>query len=81
MQWLTKDGKLVNTFEFKSQTELAEFVLKIAKQADKMHHHPDYKIFKAFTVEITLFTYDKNAITALDYKLSEFISSQFSLEV
>lgn len=81
MQWLTKEGKLVNTFEFKSQTELAEFVLKIAKQGDKMHHHPDYKIFKAFTVEITLFTYDKNAITSLDYKLSDFISSQFSLEV
>ena len=81
MEWLTKDGKLVNTFEFKSQTELAEFVLKIAIQADKMHHHPDFKIFKAFTIEITLFTYDKNAITELDYKLSEFISSQFSLEV
>jgi 4a-hydroxytetrahydrobiopterin dehydratase len=81
MEWLTKDGKLVNTFEFKSQTELAEFVLKIAKQADTMHHHPDYKIFKAFTVEITLFTYDKNAITELDYKLSEFISSQFSMNL
>jgi 4a-hydroxytetrahydrobiopterin dehydratase len=81
MEWITKDGKLVNTFEFKSQTELAEFVLKISKQADKVHHHPDFKIFKAFTVEITLFTYDKNAITALDYKLSEFISSQFNLEV
>jgi 4a-hydroxytetrahydrobiopterin dehydratase len=81
MEWITKEGKLVNTFDFKSQTELAEFVLKIAKQADKVHHHPDFKIFKAFTIEITLFTYDKNAITELDYKLSEFISSQFSLEV
>lgn len=74
MEWITKDGKLVNTFEFKSQTELAEFVLKIAKQADKMHHHPDYKIFKAFTVEITLFTYDKNAITALDHTLASYIT-------
>ena len=81
MEWITKEGKLVNTFDFKSQTELAEFVLKIAKPADKVHHHPDFKIFKAFTIEITLFTYDKNAITELDYKLSEFISSQFSLEV
>ena len=81
MEWNLIDEKLVANFNFKSQTELAEFVLKIAKQGDKMHHHPDYKIFKAFTVEITLFTYDKNAITALDYNLSDFISSQFSLEV
>ena len=75
MGWITKDGKLVNTFEFKSQTDLAEFVLKIAKQADKMDHHPDYKVFKAFTVEITLFTYSKKAITDLDYQLAKYISA------
>jgi 4a-hydroxytetrahydrobiopterin dehydratase len=75
MAWITKDGKLVNTFEFKSQTALAEFVLKIAKQADKIDHHPDYKIFKAFTVEITLFTYSKKAITELDHELAAFISA------
>jgi len=74
MEWITRDGKLVNTFEFKSQTELAEFILKIAEEADKMDHHPDYKIFKAFTVEITLFTYSKKAITELDYTLASFIS-------
>jgi pterin-4a-carbinolamine dehydratase len=74
MAWTTKDGKLVNTFEFNSQTALAEFVLKIAKQADKIDHHPDYKIFKAFTVEITLFTYSKKAITELDHELAVYIS-------
>ncbi|MFN3968175.1 4a-hydroxytetrahydrobiopterin dehydratase [Flavobacterium sp.] len=75
MEWITKDGKLVNTFEFISQTALAEFVLKIAQHADEIDHHPDYKIFKAFTVEITLFTYSKKAITALDHQLAEFISA------
>jgi pterin-4a-carbinolamine dehydratase len=75
MEWTTKDGKLVNTFEFNSQTELAEFVLKIAQQADKIDHHPDYKIFKAFTIEITLFTYSKKAITELDQELAAFISA------
>jgi 4a-hydroxytetrahydrobiopterin dehydratase len=74
MEWTTKDGKLVNTFEFISQTTLAEFVLKIAQQADKIDHHPDYKIFKAYTVEITLFTYSKKAITELDHQLAAFIS-------
>ncbi|WP_291129918.1 4a-hydroxytetrahydrobiopterin dehydratase [Flavobacterium sp. UBA7682] len=75
MEWITKDGKLVNTFEFKSQTALAEFILKIAKQADKIDHHPDYKIFKAFTVEITLFTYSKKNITELDHQLADYISA------
>ncbi|RKS02922.1 4a-hydroxytetrahydrobiopterin dehydratase [Flavobacterium sp. 102] len=78
MEWIVKDGKLVNTFEFKSQTALAEFILKIAKQADEMDHHPDYKIFKAFTVEITLFTYSKKAITELDQTLAAYISNTFS---
>ncbi len=78
MEWTTKDGKLVNTFEFKSQTQLAEFVLKIAKEADKMDHHPDYKIFKAFTAEITLFTYSKKAITELDHTLAAYISEAFT---
>ncbi|WP_333599924.1 4a-hydroxytetrahydrobiopterin dehydratase [Flavobacterium sp.] len=77
MEWIIKDGKLVSTFEFKSQTELAQFILKIAKQADEMNHHPDYKVFKAFTLEITLFTYDKKAITELDYNLAAYISGTF----
>lgn len=78
MEWIIKDGKLVNTFAFKSQTELAEFVLKIAKQADIMDHHPDYKVFKASTLEVTLFTYSKKAITELDHILAAFISDAFS---
>jgi len=77
MEWIIKEGKLISTFVFKSQTELAEFILKIAKQADEINHHPDYKVFKAFTLEVSLFTYDKNAITELDYNLANFISDSY----
>jgi 4a-hydroxytetrahydrobiopterin dehydratase len=77
MEWITKDGKLVSTITFESQTALAEFVLKIAKQADEMNHHPDYKVSKAFTLEITLFTHDKNAVTELDHNLANFISDHY----
>jgi 4a-hydroxytetrahydrobiopterin dehydratase len=77
MEWITKDGKLVSTFDFKSQSELAQFIVKIAKQADEMNHHPDYKVSKAFTLEISLFTHDKNAITELDYNLANFISDTY----
>ncbi|MGL2964454.1 4a-hydroxytetrahydrobiopterin dehydratase [Flavobacterium sp. RSB2_4_14] len=81
MSWIIKNGKLVNTFEFKSQTELATFLVKIAKYADEIHHHPDYEVFQCSKVTFSLFTHDKNGITELDYKLSDFISSQFSLDV
>jgi 4a-hydroxytetrahydrobiopterin dehydratase len=69
------DGKLVGSFKFKSQTELVDFLSKVAKHADKVKHHPDCKIHKAFQLEITLFTHDKNEITSLDRKLAKFIDS------
>ena len=75
MEWNVIDGKLVNNFKFKSQTELAEFLLKIANYADEINHHPDCKIHKAFQLEISLFTHDKNEITDLDYQLAEKIDS------
>jgi 4a-hydroxytetrahydrobiopterin dehydratase len=69
------DGKLVRNFKFKSQTELANFLLKVAEYADEINHHPDCKIHKAFQLEITLFTHDKNSITLLDHQLANFIDS------
>lgn len=75
INWETVNGKLVTNLKFKSQTELVEFLLKVAHLADEMNHHPDCKIHKAFQLEISLFTHDKNEITNLDYQLSEFISS------
>ncbi len=75
MEWNVIDGKLVKNFKFKTQTELAQFLLKIATCADEMNHHPDCKIHKAFHLEITLFTHDKNEITDLDHQLAEKINS------
>jgi len=78
MDWNIIDGKLVNNFMFKSQTELVYFLMKVAKYADEINHHPDCKIHKAFQLEITLYTYDKNEITNLDYQLAEKIDDLFS---
>ena len=75
MEWNLMDGKLVKNFKFKSQTELAQFLLKVAAYADEMNHHPDCKIHKAFQLEITLFTHDKNEITSLDHQLAQKIDS------
>ena len=75
INWETVNGKLVTNLKFKSQTELVEFLLKVANLADEMNHHPDCKIHKAFQLEISLFTHDKNEITDLDYQLAEKIDS------
>ena len=78
MEWIVIDGKLVNNFKFKSQTELVHFLLKVANYADEINHHPDCKIHKAFQLEITLFSQDKNEITDLDYQLAQKIDALFN---
>lgn len=78
MEWIVIDGKLVNNFKFKSQTELVHFLLKVANYADEINHHPDCKIHKAFQLEFTLFSHDKNEITDLDYQLAQKIDALFN---
>ncbi len=78
MEWSVIDGKLVNNFKFKSQTELVYFLLKVANYADEINHHPDCKIHKAFQLEITLYSHEKNEITKLDYQLAQKIDDLFN---
>lgn len=75
MNWEEIDGKLEKNFKFNSQTELAEFIVKIAKYADQINHHPDYNIHKAYQLQIRIFSHDLNKITPLDYQLANYISA------
>jgi 4a-hydroxytetrahydrobiopterin dehydratase len=78
MKWNVIDEKLVANFKFKSQTELVQFLLKVAYYADEINHHPDCKIHKAFQLEITLYNHDKNKITKQDYQLAQKIDDLFN---
>lgn len=78
MEFNEVNGKLVNDYVFKSQTELVQFLLKVANYADEIKHHPDCKIHKAFQLEITLFTHDQNKITTLDFQLAEKIDFYYN---
>lgn len=73
--WVTLNNKLTKIFSFENQTQLAEFLLKIAKHADQIGHHPDVTIFKCKEMKIELITHDKNQITDLDYSLAKYIDS------
>ena len=77
MEWNVINGKLIANFKFKSQTELVQFLLKVANYADEINHHPDCKIHKAFQLEITLYSHDKNKITKLDHQLAQKIDDLF----
>ncbi|WP_396140463.1 4a-hydroxytetrahydrobiopterin dehydratase [Flavobacterium sp.] len=77
IEWYEINEKLVANFKFKSQSELAQFLLKVASYADEINHHPDCKIHKAFQLEITLYSHEKNKITELDYQLAQKIDDLF----
>ena len=73
MSWQIQNNRLTKEFSFNNQTQLAAFLLEIAKHADQIGHHPDISVFKCSQLKIELFTHDKNEITDLDYKLAEYI--------
>ena len=73
MDWTIENNRLTKQFEFKNQTQLCEFLLKVAQQADKIGHHPDVSIYKCSKLKIELITHDQGCVTALDYNLAAFI--------
>ena len=70
MNWNIVDNKLEKEFNFKSQTHLAEFLLKVAKIADELDHHPDAEIYQCSKLRLKLFTHSENAISDLDRELA-----------
>jgi len=70
MKWQEVNGRLVREYDFGSQTELAQFLLKVAQLADKADHHPDARITKCSHLKLELFTHSKNRITEKDENLA-----------
>ncbi len=68
MNWNTSDQGIQATLEFENQTELAEFVLKLARLSDAMQHHADMDI-RYNKLHLNIFTHDENAITEKDETL------------
>ena len=71
--WTEKDNKLTKTFEFKDFTEAFGFMSKVAIEAEKMNHHPNWSnVWNKVSFELT--THDAgNTITEKDRKLAEII--------
>ncbi len=70
--WELKEGKLHKSFRFSDFIEAFGFMTRIALEAEKINHHPDWSnVYN--TVTIKLSTHDAGGITDYDVKLANII--------
>jgi len=73
--WLEENNKLYRKFQFKNFSEAFAFMTRVAIEAEKMDHHPEWKNVWN-TVEIWLSTHDAgDIVTGKDKKLAAKIDS------
>lgn len=77
MNWKLVSNKYELRLRFKNQTNLAQFVLEMAKMADKMDHHPDLDVRKCAELTIYVYSHDSETLTPRDEKLKEAINELF----
>jgi 4a-hydroxytetrahydrobiopterin dehydratase len=76
--WKKKSNKLHQKFKFKNFSEAFAFMTRVALEAEKMDHHPEWtNVWN--TVEIWLSTHDAgDIVTEKDQKLAKKIDSILS---
>lgn len=73
--WADVDGRnaISKTFVFSNFNEAFGWMSRVAMQAEKLDHHPEWSnVYK--TVEVTLATHDAGGVTDLDVKLAQFMN-------
>ena len=74
--WVEADGALYRKFVFADFTEAFAFMTRVAAIAEEQNHHPDWSN-SWNTVEISLRSHDKGAITERDHQLAKAIDELF----
>ena len=70
--WDLKDGKLQKSFKFSNFIEAFGFMTRIALEAEKINHHPEWSnVYNTVTVKLS--THDAGGITDYDIKLASII--------
>ena len=74
--WQTINGRdaIAKSFRFKDFGEAFAFMTRIAIEADKTNHHPEWSNVHN-TVDITLSSHDVGGVSERDLKLARFIDS------
>jgi 4a-hydroxytetrahydrobiopterin dehydratase len=70
--WKVVGGKVNKTFEFEDFVQAFGFMTRVAMEAEKMNHHPEW--FNVYNrVRIDLVTHDVSGISNYDIKLAKTI--------
>ena len=70
--WKVVGGKVNKTFEFGDFVQAFGFMTRVAMEAEKMNHHPEW--FNVYNrVRIDLVTHDVSGISNYDIKLAKII--------
>ena len=70
--WQEVDGAIYKKFVFTDFSEAFAFMTRVAAIAEAQNHHPDWSN-SWNTVEISLLSHDKSAITQRDHDLANAI--------
>ncbi len=73
--WAEVDGRdaISKTFVFSNFNEAFGWMSRVAMQAEKLDHHPEWSnVYK--TVDVTLATHDAGGVTDLDVKMARFMN-------
>jgi 4a-hydroxytetrahydrobiopterin dehydratase len=72
--WEVVNGKINKTFEFDDFVQAFGFMTKVAMNAEKMNHHPEW--FNVYNrVRIELVTHDVSGISNYDIALAKIIDT------
>lgn len=73
-QWILKDNALEKSFVFKNFDETMEIITKIAQEAKKSNHHPEWtNVYNK--LKIRLSTHDVSGISEKDFQLANAIDT------
>jgi len=71
--WKIENNKIKKEFIFKDFSQAFAFMVRIAIEAEKINHHPEwFNVYNKVIIELT--THDVNGITDLDIKLAKIIN-------
>ena len=72
--WTEKDKVLYRKFEFRDFSEAFAFMTRVAMEAEKMNHHPEwFNVYNKIIVDLT--THDAGGITQNDINLAKILNS------
>ncbi len=78
MDWIEQHNRLVKTFTASGFSEIIAKLQDLSRFADAHNHHPDFTVFEYRKIQFELWTHSKNAVTAADYSMAEYIDTLFA---